>query len=631
MSAETRSHAEDVLRALAAAVNSSRLYPPSSELPRQAIARFLQAASSAASTVRFSVDKGGFRSGDQELAAGQTQVVNLAETLHVLQVGQMMIAPAVTEEEALAFIATVNSDSRTLRENGGLRKALGEAGVEQIAVIEVTLRASDEEGILGLDLTAAPLEDIGRETSVVAEEWGKTASQGDGVDRLGTAFDRLEEAARELAQRRVADALMRLDEATRVKLLSQSLTPDLCGQRMGSMLQVIARMNPASLARLLRLVAERAGTRPDKLLASIDLPPELVREIGMLLSPPPEPGLEHGVPRHTDPTEIAEELAEEDETGDLERQIALSSPPLAAGKALLTTTAIAAERPTLEAVDAIRVALAPAAHDGALREVRQALQRLTEMETDAALTLAVGQARAALADPEVLRAVCHAPISEADAAIVGEILNAAGPAGSEALLTAYVETNGATRALLRPVLRGAADGALAVASRYVRTADSGRAEAIVRVLPDFGDRRAVSTANQALEHLDARVRKAAVTALAEMRSEEAIAGLAKALAHWEPETRRFAAREIGRTGAIGALPALLRILEEISMFEKNYELKKEVIKSLEALGSKDAAPMLRRIAQRRFVIGRKNKELRFLARNALSRLERTGTRRSDET
>lgn len=625
MSGEARASAEEVLRALAGAVNAARLYPPSSELPRQAVARFVDAvAGDGGSPVRYTVDPHGFRIGETEIAAGQPQAVNLAEMLHALQAGQLIIAPGASESEADSFIRIVNSDARELRQNGGLRRALGAAGVERLAVIEVSLRSSGEEGILGLDLTAAPIEDIGRETAVVAAEWSRSASQGDGADGLATALDRLEEAARELAERRVAEAMMRVDEDARVKLLGQSLTPDLCGERMGGMLRVIARMQPAALARLLKLVAMRAGSRPDRLLASLELPPELMRELGMLISPPPEAGPERGVPAEADVAGIAADVAAADDgAGELERQVALSAPQLAVGKALLTTVAVAGEHPSLESVQAIREALPAAARDGALREVSEALRCLSELESDAALSLAVQDARTALVDPETLQAVCRAPLTESDARIVGEILDAAGPTGAEALLACYVQAGASYRALLRPVLRGMAEGALAAASRYVRTADGAYTEAVVRVLPDFGDRRAVAAANQALEHLDARVRKAAVAALAEMCSPESTAGLAKALAHWDPETRRFSAREIGRTGAVGAMPALLRILEEITMFERNYELKKEVIKSLEELGSPDAIPMLRRIAQRKFVIGRKNKELRFLARGAFARLEHT--------
>ncbi|MDZ4064058.1 MAG: HEAT repeat domain-containing protein, partial [Coriobacteriia bacterium] len=119
---------------------------------------------------------------------------------------------------------------------------------------------------------------------------------------------------------------------------------------------------------------------------------------------------------------------------------------------------------------------------------------------------------------------------------------------------------------------------------------------------------------------DADVRRTAIAALAGTPGMESRAALSKALGHWDPETRRFAIHEIGRVGAVETLPALVRILEDINVFERNHELKKEVIKSLESLGSTDALPVLRRLAGRRFLFGRKNKELRFLAQRAVENL-----------
>ncbi|MDP2233130.1 MAG: HEAT repeat domain-containing protein, partial [Actinomycetota bacterium] len=125
---------------------------------------------------------------------------------------------------------------------------------------------------------------------------------------------------------------------------------------------------------------------------------------------------------------------------------------------------------------------------------------------------------------------------------------------------------------------------------------------------------------QALDNLDVTVRAAAITSLADFPGGEGKPALAKALSHWDPETRRHVIREIGRVHANQAIPALVRILEDINFLERNHELKKEVIKSLESLGSPEALPALRRWAGRRFVFGRKNKELRFLARRAVDEL-----------
>jgi HEAT repeat protein len=106
-----------------------------------------------------------------------------------------------------------------------------------------------------------------------------------------------------------------------------------------------------------------------------------------------------------------------------------------------------------------------------------------------------------------------------------------------------------------------------------------------------------------------------------MPGPESASMLQRALAHWDPQTRRTAAREIGRTNRVEALPALLRLLDEVYFFERNYELKKEVLKSLESMRPAQAKGVLTRMAKRRFVIGKKNRELRYLAQRTLSLLE----------
>jgi len=614
--------AEEIVRLLTGAANAARLYPASSDLPAQAIEKFVSRAAevtASVGTLRYVLDPHNFRVGDQVIAAGQNQVTAFAESLHAMQVGQLVIAPGVTAEETVLFVAITNIEPAEVRRQG-IRSMLVAAGVAHIAVIEVTLRQSEEEGLLGLDLTSAPLEEIGREVLKGAATWNETASAGQGRDDMRTAIDRLEEATREIAAKRIAEALMRLDENSRMRILAFSMRADASGQRMSGMFDVIARMNPAALARLLMFVAAGAGTEPSRLAHAMDLPPEVAEQVMMLLAPSPRTEAECGVPENPDTSQIATEVAAAEDTSDLERQISLASPTLASGKALATTVLISRSNPTEESVKAIGDALPRAARDGAFRVAREALRRLDELSSDPSLVVAIEQARTSLQDPEILADVCRAPISDADAAIAGEILIAAGAAGAEALLGYYLHADEAHRSLFGPVLRGLSEQLLQVASRKVRTDDTQVVRGIIILLPLIGDKRAIPVMAQALDNLDAEVRRAAVTALAETPGPEARQALAKAVGHWDPETRRHVIREIGRVKAAEATPALIRVLEDINFLERNHELRKEVIKSLESLGSPDALPVLRRWARRKFVFGQKNKELRFLARRAIQHL-----------
>ncbi|MDA3935674.1 MAG: hypothetical protein PF636_02235 [Actinomycetota bacterium] len=312
MERDQHSAIEDALRALAAATGSARLYPPSSALPREAVANFVEKADDATNTrgpIRYVVDPHAIRIGEREITSGQGQVIAFAESLYALQVGQLIIAPGVTADEAAAFIDIVNRDVRAVRHDGGIRTTLGTAGVSRIAVIEVTLKASEEEGLLGLDLLSSPLEDIGRETVAASERWAEQATSGRAHDDVAETVGKLEEATREIATKRMSEALMRLDERSRMRVLALALQADTDGQHMEGTLGIIADMKPAALARLLTIVSAQAGTEPGRVAAAIDLPPEVAAQVALLLAPSPRTEAECGVPPEAETDNIAQDMA----------------------------------------------------------------------------------------------------------------------------------------------------------------------------------------------------------------------------------------------------------------------------------------------------------------------------------
>ena len=589
-------------------------------MPAEAVARFTERARDVAAQgpIRFRIDPDGFRIGDTVVAAGNSQVVGLARALHSMQAGLLVVAPGLTDNEAEAFIALVNSDPTAVRSEGGPRSLLAAAGVTHIAVVEVSLKASERSGLLGLDLMAAPLDDIALELARSSERWA--ISTGPGTDEVALAMDRMEDATRGLALDRVASALMRLDEQTRLRVLGYSLKTDSNGQRMDGALEVIAHMKPAALARLLTLVAVQAGTDPRRIAGALPLPPETIKMLGLMLSDPASQeapsaaDADVGVPA---PSELAAEMAVPIDAEDVSRQLASASPQLASGRALATAVVVSRAHPDADSVYAIGASLPQAARDGAFSTVREALRRLDELAVDPSLTAGIGLTRSTLADPQLLRDICRAVHTDADAAITGEILLSAGPAGAEALLDSYIAADTETRSLLRPVLRSMAEPILGVARSRVRNEPADRAVQILRTLSALGDRRAIPAISQGLAHLDEPVRFAAITALADSPEPDAATALVKALGHGEPETQRFAIREIGRVRAAPAVHQLTRALEDINVLQRTYELKKEIIHALARIGTPEAQHALKRTADRRFVWGRKTRELRSQARAAL--------------
>jgi len=604
--------AEEALRLLSAAVGSARLYPEASNLPLEAAARFTERGNelTAAAPLRFTVDRHGFRMGDTPIGSGQGQVTALAESLHAMQVGQLILVPGFTEAETAAFVTVANADPAAVRANGGARKALVNAGVSHMALIEVSLRSSEESGLLGLDPTSAPLDEIAAEVAAAVERRAIAAKSGPADDEMADSIARLEAATRELARERVAAALMQLDEQTRVRVLGLSLNADAEGHRMDGMLEVIARMKPAALARLLTLVAAQVGTDPNRIAAALPLAPETAKLLALMLAPTPDAPSDSEEPAAASAEQIAEIMVVPEDPTEIERQVAIAAPSLSSARALSTAIVVSQGNADVETVRAIGDVLARAAGDGAFASVREALRRLDEIALDPALSEEVTMARLTLAEPAVLADVCRAPITDSDAAIAGEILQAAGPAGAEALLDAYVRMSEPRRSLMRPVLRGMSEPVLGVARERLRSADPQLAAAILSTLAALGDRRAVPVVAEMVNHLDETVRFAAVKSLGAMPSAEAAAALTRSINHREPETQRYVVREIGAARINSAVPALSRALEDINVFGRTYETRKEIIKALERIGTPEAERALRAFAQHTIRLGRKTRELR---------------------
>jgi hypothetical protein len=232
----------------------------------------------------------------------------------------------------------------------------------------------------------------------------------------------------------------------------------------------------------------------------------------------------------------------------------------------------------------------------------------------------VQTARAVLGSPGILSECVRRLAEDPSLTAAKTLLDAAGTAGAEALIEGYFSAGPSGRKNLIPIVLSMAESLNTVVGRVLRSGEPALATVMIDMLSATGARRLLVTIGMALEHLDSRVREAAVEAIGSHPGPESSKILQKTLAHWDPETRRLAAREIGRAGLVDAVPALLRIMAVVNLFETNYELKKEVLKSLEALDSPQAMPVLERLASRRFVVGKKNRELRYLARRVLENL-----------
>lgn len=624
MEAESRPHAEEVLRLLASAASAARLYPSSSTLPAQAAARFCahcNRTTEAYGPLRYAVFPEGLALGvdceqGEHLAPGSSQVAALGECLRGLQVGELILANDISPDEVVRFLHTIAADPLLVRRTGGLRVHLVRAGVQHIAVGEVLLADANGDRLLSIDLSTATPDQIASAAVAMSEKWAESAAAGDGVDLMAGAAARLEEATRDAALQRVAAALLRLDERTRARVLGLALTRDAAGRMMQGMLEVIRHLRPATLARLLTVLARRANSDHRATVVAIGLSPEVAREVLALLALPPLTEADCGVPSSVDHVAIAAEVVAEAPDARIEQQLRSADPARAAGRALEAAVAISRAHPDAEAVDAIASALLRAVRTGPLTSIRHALDRLDELSADHTLSAGVLAARDCLADPEILSDICQIATNDEDFAVAAEILADTGSAGADVLVNFYDRADEAHRDLLRPLLCGMNDAVLQVTAARLRGTDPLASVVALRTLPVLRDSRVVPVLTQALQDVHSEVRVAAVRALAEVGTRESYAALGRALGHWDVDTRRTAVREIGRVRATQPVPAMLRVLEKTNPFKLDYDLKKEIVRSLVQVGSPTAIATLTRVS-RGAAIRRERKELRLLSARAV--------------
>lgn len=626
MTGHVDSSAEEVVRALAAAAAAVRLYPPTSEIPAQTIARFVSVAQTATAVgktpVRFIVEPKTFRVGEQVIGDGQAQIGGLAEALYAHQAGQIIIAPVVTADETAAFLRCVASDTAAVREEGGLRAVVGAAGVTGIAVVELTLRSAADDGLATMDLTSAPLEAIAPAIVRAAAAWAKSAATGHGRDEMGEAIGGMPSAARELAQERVAQALMQMDEQTRTAVLAAAIRQDASGQPMEGMLSVIASMKPAMLARLLSLTASRTGSEPGDLATKLQLPPEALRALELLLRPSQRTESESGVPPRVDAAEIAGEAITEtdDDAACLDAARRTLQQTEAASRGLLTTLRVIQRSPDADGLAALAEAMPRSLSAGALTAVRSALSALDGLSQRPDLEPEVDRVRQSIADVEHLAEGLER-VETARVRDTADVLAAAGPAGAEALVRVWAHADEARRAFLEEVARTVPDQVIATVSRRMRAADATEVRDLVGLLGRLRDRRALSTLSQALDNDARAVRTAAVAALAELGSDDAWAAIVSALTHPDQETALAALRAIRAADRRRAIPAMVAVLQLHSGAARNHDLKREIMEDMGRWQAVEAMPVLKRMAGRRFAFGRAARELRDLARRAMSQIQ----------
>ncbi|MHB8705338.1 MAG: HEAT repeat domain-containing protein [Coriobacteriia bacterium] len=204
---------ESVVRALATAAKTLRLYPPSSPIPRQsaeAAAESLAGAFRTVDVVPLAVAREGFSYGGSPISSAGAN--DLADILTSHGVAEVDFRPGTGPEDLIGFLTNVLRSPDEVRAAGGMGALLASSGIESITVSDVSLTIVEAD-------TLGPGDDIDEFLRELASDpakltlWLTTATGGDPAA--------LAEGLAELAAASGPGGLERLVESLSTAFLNQ--------------------------------------------------------------------------------------------------------------------------------------------------------------------------------------------------------------------------------------------------------------------------------------------------------------------------------------------------------------------------------------------------------------------------
>lgn len=145
--AETIRQLEEIVRGLAAAGKSLRLYPPNSPMPQQAVNAALAALGryfDSSQVLSLKVGRTGFEWYGQAIGAGAAGASDLADELRDHGVAELDILPGCAAQDLVSFLTTVARKPDEVRSEGGLGAAMAASGCEAVRVTDVHLTVIEE-------------------------------------------------------------------------------------------------------------------------------------------------------------------------------------------------------------------------------------------------------------------------------------------------------------------------------------------------------------------------------------------------------------------------------------------------------------------------------------------------------
>lgn len=644
---------EAVVRALATAGRSLRLYPSSSPIPQQSVEAAISAVEAHLSsnpTLALAIAREGLTWQGTVIGKHTPGALELADSLRGHGIAQIDFLPGVTNADVMAFLAANAEDPVRSHKAGGLSALLAAAGVDSIRVVDVQLTVIDSSVLApgedeDFDEFLRDLAQDGEKLSV----WLSVAAKGDPVvfaeglgelERVSGAEgrDRMLEslAAAFLGQEQDAkDVLLNLamQDSGTVRGLAAGMFRYLgSGEIAGTVLEGCLGRNMLSLSNALTRLPLEQVTATVRAEVQAMLPGaghtpkeaaflEHMLEVRELTAP--EPSL---VDADSTYRAVAQAATVRDEDVERARTAVNSSGTALNAAGVRTMLALLDQQRDFEL------------YCSGTENLASMVPRLIELG-DLKLAATV------LSELSRREVETTGPWPELSERLRTSIAQAVGPRAMSALLTA-VASDRSLAPDARDIMRHAGDSAgacliaeaialkaegIEVAEELVGrrvvdllngaalTAEWYQLAPIVSRIAREGDARSAATIDALLRRPDEPSRREVVSAMAANGGPLALRALSAALRDPSAEVAIVAARALGTSSMPGAANAVSTRLFELDIDQGDFALGKELIIALSRMPEAEATAALQRLTTRKSLIKRGHfAEVQGLAAQALT-------------
>ncbi len=633
--AETRK-LEDVLRAIATAARSLRLYPPASPIPRQSVETVVSALevyfADGAPVLSLALAREGFSIDGTPVGTQIPGARELSDELRTHGAAEIDLMPETTVDELLAFLSIMARPADEVRAEGGLSALAAAAGVENVRVADVQLTVVDQSA----SASGADVEEFLRDLSADADKlgaWYSSAATGDPAAFQEGLLELMRVAGPEgrtqlLAS--LAETFRQQDSDGKDALLALAMDPggvrELAGQMFthlesgeiaGSVLEGVFGKNMLSLSNALTKLPLESVTAQVRAEVQSMLPDtghtakeadflDHMLEVRSLATP--EPSLVDADRTYRAVVQAA--TIRDEDVARARGAVAASAGSLNSGS-VRTMLSLLDQQQDFElycaSADNLASMVPRLIEQGDLVLASRVITELSNRQAaatgpwpelsarlESALQTAAGPRSMAALVSAVMLNPQHVPAAQ-------EIVRYAGDTGGPALMAEAIAQKDAGLVVAEQLLGRRVIDLLNAAAHSAQWFQLG--PVVTRLAADGGP-HSVATIEALMRRPDEQSRREVATALAAAGGPIATKLLPAALRDSSPEVAIVAARAIARSGAPGSAALLASRIAEIDIDNADYLLGKELIGALARTPDPAADEALAKLASRRAIIKR---------------------------